>query len=128
MKILESGKVTIDVDPLVFSYFNFSGPLEVPGRTFAYDAATLAGLDWIEERVAQERALVMARIKDRQAVNLSATLEPAPCGYHQMLQAELNKRPELRAKPMVGLTAEQLLAISRRALPVFNRHTGERIV
>lgn len=48
--------------------------------------------------------------------------------YHRMLQAELNRRPDLRALPLVGLTPAQLLAISRRALPVFNVKTGERIV
>ena len=47
--------------------------------------------------------------------------------YHQMLQAELARRPELRAQPIKDLTPEQLLAISRRELPVFNRSSGERV-
>lgn len=47
--------------------------------------------------------------------------------YHQLIQAELDRRPELRALPVSGLTPLQLLAISRRALPVFNRSTGERV-
>ena len=48
--------------------------------------------------------------------------------YHQMLQAELNRRPELRAQSIKDLTPDQILAISRRELPVFNVKTGERIV
>lgn len=47
--------------------------------------------------------------------------------YHQMLQNELNARPELRALPMTNLTPQKLLAMSRRELPVFNRFTGERV-
>lgn len=47
--------------------------------------------------------------------------------YHQRIQEELNRRQPCVA-PQAGLTADQLLAISRRPLPVFNVKTGERIV
>lgn len=47
--------------------------------------------------------------------------------YHQRIQEELNRR-QPSAAPQAGLTADQLLAISRRRLPVFNVKTGERIV
>ena len=46
--------------------------------------------------------------------------------YHQILQAELDRRPALRALPLVGLSAHQLLAIARRDLPVFNITTCRR--
>lgn len=47
--------------------------------------------------------------------------------YHQRIQEELNRRQPCAA-PHAELTADQLLAISRRPLPVFNVKTGERIV
>jgi len=45
--------------------------------------------------------------------------------YHERLQNELNKRQP--AKVLVGLSASELLAISRKPLPVFNIKTGERV-
>lgn len=79
MKILESGTVKIDADSLVFSHFNFSGPLQVPSGAFAYDAATLAGLDWIEQRVAEERARVMARIEEGKQRRMNCMWHEVTC-------------------------------------------------
>lgn len=47
--------------------------------------------------------------------------------YYERIQEELNRRQHYAAS-QAGLTADQLLAISRRPLPVFNVKTGERIV
>lgn len=46
--------------------------------------------------------------------------------YHKFVQQELDKRPQF-VKPKVGMTEQELLELARRALPVYNRFTGERV-
>lgn len=45
--------------------------------------------------------------------------------YYECLQKEINERKPVQ--PKIGLTPMELLAISRRPLPRFNRSTGERV-
>lgn len=129
MKIKQPGTITIDQENILVEAFSLEGNgATYPQGSNTYEQAMLEVLGWLEDRIAEERSKVMEMIFKRNQVNLAVSLEPAAYGYHQMLQAELNRRPELRAQPLKDLTPEQLLAISRRELPVFNRSTGERIV
>ncbi|UAV89731.1 hypothetical protein [Pseudomonas phage COT4] len=45
--------------------------------------------------------------------------------YHECLQKEIKERKPVQ--PKAGLTPMELLSISRRPLPRFNRFTGERV-